>query len=76
MNAEEVKGEDKLPGEKKRKLWGPDQVLLSYSPYPTKGPCQTMPRFFMNFESNDFPEGASPINETFTKYHEGKNIRL
>lgn len=24
MNAEEIKGDDKLPGEKKRKLWGPD----------------------------------------------------
>jgi len=54
---EEVKGENVLPGEIARKLWGPDQVLLSYSPHPTKCPVETIPRYFMRFESVEFPEG-------------------
>jgi len=69
---EENKDENKLPGEVTRKLWGPDQVLLSYSPYPTKGPSETMPRYFMNLNSNDFPGEVSAIDESFKRYHEGK----
>ena len=37
---EEVKSYNRLPGEVLRKLWGPDQILLSYSPYPTKYPAE------------------------------------
>lgn len=65
-----------LPGERKRSLWGPDHVLLSYTPNPTKCPSTTMPRYFMRFESNEFPDAVAPIDETFTRYHEGKNLRL
>jgi len=65
-----------LPGERKRKLWGPDQVLLSYAPNPTKGPVATMPRYFMRFASLQFPDGVPPIDENFKRYHEGKNLRL
>ena len=49
--------------------------MLSYSPCPTKGPSDTMPRYFMRFASSDVPENAK-IDETFTRYHEGKCLRL
>jgi len=52
-------GEGFLPGERKRKLWGPDQLLLSYTPNPTKSPSMTMPRYFMRFASKELPEGVS-----------------
>lgn len=69
-------GESALPGERKRSLWGPDHVLLSYTPNPTRCPSATMPRYFMRFLSNEFPDAVAPIDETFTRYHEGKNMRL
>ena len=69
-------GEGRLPGEKKRKSWGPDQILLSYTPNPTNGPSETMPRYFMRHVSTMFPEGVPAIDENFTRYHEGKNLRL
>merc|ERR1740139_2038599 len=78
-NTNDEEGKDStalLPGEVTRNLWGPDQVLLSYSPCPTKGPSQTMPRYFMRFTSVDFPGAVSEIDETFTRYHEGKMLRL
>ena len=34
-----------------------------------------MPRYFMRFASSDVPESAK-IDETFTRYHEGKCLRL
>ena len=65
-----------LPGEVTRKYWGPDQVLLSYSPYPNKGPSQTMPRYFMRFNSMNFEEQVPEIDQSLTRYHEGKMLRL
>lgn len=53
-----VDGEGSLPGQKKRKLWGPDQILLSYTPNPTKSPSLTMPRYFMRFAQKETPEGV------------------
>lgn len=69
-------GEGCLPGERKRKLWGPDQILLSYTPNPTTCPSVTMPRYFMRFASDEIPGDACHIDETFSRYHEGKNLRL
>lgn len=57
-------------------MWGPDQLLLSYSPYPTKAPTTSMPRYFMRFTSKDFPDAVPGIDENFKRYHEGKQLRL
>ncbi len=73
---EESKGDGTLPGERVRKLWGPDQVFLSYTPNPTKGPCATMPRYFMRYTSNQFPAEVPMIDQTFKRYLEGRNLRL
>ena len=50
--------------------------MLSYSPYPTKGPFDVIPRYFMRFQSMDFLEGLQPVDESFHRYHEAKNLRL
>lgn len=35
-----------------------------------------MPRYFMRFTSNDFPDSAAGVDEHFTRYHEGRQLRL
>jgi hypothetical protein len=35
-----------------------------------------MPRYFMRYNMVDLPEGCDNVDQTFTKYHEGKLTRL
>ena len=55
---EEVQGPEAYPGEVKRGLWSPDQVLLAFAPNPTDKAGEVMPRYFMRFNMADLPEGA------------------
>ena len=35
-----------------------------------------MPRYFMRLAQKETPEGVQAIDQTFTRYHEGRNLRL
>lgn len=65
-----------LPGELVQKLWGPDQILMAFAPFPTKGPYPVMPRYFSRFGSVGLPDDCEKIDLSFNKYFEAKNMRL